>query len=97
MVLGCRYHGWSYDTEGMLVKAPEFENIPGFDKSKNALWEVKTEVINSLVFVNFDARDQDRMGFGNSMEPFKKWKMKDLRCATEWKVEGQFNWKLAGW
>jgi len=82
----------------MLVKAPEFENVAGFDKSKNALWEVKTDVINSLVFVNFDARDHvQNVEFGNSMKPFKTWKMKDMRCAAEWKVEGQFNWKLAGW
>lgn len=97
-VLGCRYHGWSYDTKGMLVKAPEFENVPGFDKSKNALWEVKTEVINSLVFINFDARGEvASVGFGNSSKLFKTPKTKDMRCAVDWKVECQMNWKLAGW
>jgi len=97
-VLGCRYHGWSYDTKGMLVKAPEFENVPGFDKSKNALWEVKTEVINSLVFINFDARSEvASVGFENSLKPFKTLKTKDMRCAVDWKVGCQMNWKLAGW
>ncbi|TVY15034.1 Carnitine monooxygenase oxygenase subunit [Lachnellula arida] len=95
-VLGCRYHGWSYDTKGMLVKAPEFENVPDFDKSKNALWEVKTEVINSLVFINFDASGQvTSVGFRNSLKPFKTSKTKDMRCAVDWKVECQMNWKLA--
>lgn len=95
-VLGCRYHGWSYDTKGKLVKAPEFETVPGFDKSMNALWEVKTEVINSMVFVNFDARKQvSDMDRTNSIKAFERWDMKDMQCAAEWKIEGLFNWKLA--
>ncbi|TVY83133.1 2-aminobenzenesulfonate 2,3-dioxygenase subunit alpha [Lachnellula suecica] len=95
-VLGCRYHGWSYDTRGELVKAPEFETVPGFDKSKNALWEVKTKLINSLVFVNFEATEQvPNLEFGKPIRELEAWNMKDIRCATEWKVEGTFNWKLA--
>ncbi|KAH8647446.1 Rieske [2Fe-2S] iron-sulfur domain-containing protein, partial [Tricladium varicosporioides] len=54
IVLGCRYHGWSYDTTGKLIKAPEFENVPDFDKSVNGLWEVETEVKSGMIFINLD-------------------------------------------
>jgi phenylpropionate dioxygenase-like ring-hydroxylating dioxygenase large terminal subunit len=94
-VLGCRYHGWSYDTEGKLVKAPEFENVPGFDKSMNALWEVKIEVINSMVFVNFDARKTVPDVELKWTKKFETWNMEDIRCTAEWKVDARFNWKLA--
>ncbi|KAL2871363.1 putative iron-sulfur cluster-binding protein [Aspergillus lucknowensis] len=43
-VLGCRYHGWSYNTRGELVKAPQFEGVPGFEKRENGLFAVRTWV-----------------------------------------------------
>ncbi|PSS14887.1 hypothetical protein M430DRAFT_73793, partial [Amorphotheca resinae ATCC 22711] len=58
IVLGCRYHGWSYDTRGKLLKAPEFENVKGFEKDLNGLWEVKTEIRESMVFINFDVGNE---------------------------------------
>lgn len=79
------------------MKAPEFENVPGFDKSNNTLWEVKTRVSNSLVFVNFDAREQvPEFDLGTHKTAFDTWNMKNMRCAADWKAEGKFNWKLAG-
>ena len=27
----CAYHGWTYDLEGKLISAPEFENVQQFD------------------------------------------------------------------
>ena len=43
-VLGCRYHGWSYDTRGALVKAPYFDGggVPGFDRARNGLYGIRT-------------------------------------------------------
>lgn len=34
IVLGCQYHGWSYNTDGDLTKAPQFDNIEGFEKKR---------------------------------------------------------------
>lgn len=96
-VLGCRYHGWSYDTKGRLIKAPEFDNVPGFDKEANALWEVALEVRQSLLFVNLDAgkptRDLALDGFEGLLG---KWRVPEMRCISDWKFEATFNWKLLG-
>lgn len=55
-MLGCRYHGWSYDTTGRLVKAPQFDNVPGFDKAQNGLFEIHVHTTDhGWVFVNLDA------------------------------------------
>ncbi|KEF57205.1 uncharacterized protein A1O9_07395 [Exophiala aquamarina CBS 119918] len=53
----CKYHGWQYDDEGKLVKAPKFEESPGFNHEENGLFEVKLILTREgLIFVNFDAR-----------------------------------------
>jgi hypothetical protein len=96
-VLGCRYHGWSYDTKGKLIKAPEFENVKGFEKDLNNLWEVKTEIRESMVFVNFDVGNEvTSQVLGEVETQIKSWKLGEMNWIAEWKFEGKFNWKLAG-
>jgi phenylpropionate dioxygenase-like ring-hydroxylating dioxygenase large terminal subunit len=97
LVLGCRYHGWSYDTKGKLVKAPEFDAVPGFDKNVNGLWEIKTEIRESMVFINFDgSSDVSRLDLGCAEDMLKKWKLTQMKCVADWRAEGSFNWKLIG-
>jgi nitrite reductase/ring-hydroxylating ferredoxin subunit len=96
-VLRCRYHGWSYDSRGKLIKAPEFEGVKGFEKDLNGLWEVKTEIRESMIFVNLDVGNEVTSqvlsdGEGN----LRRWKTNDMSWIEEWKLEGRFNWKLAG-
>lgn len=100
-VLGCRYHGWSYDTTGRLVKAPQFDGIPGFDKSENGLFEIHTHTTDQgLVFVNLDtgtpapfsdsiASDLDRFTDAVGLVSKPKW----LAGQT---LSGTFNWKFGG-
>jgi phenylpropionate dioxygenase-like ring-hydroxylating dioxygenase large terminal subunit len=96
-VLGCRYHGWSYDTKGSLIKAPEFENVPGFDKGKNGLWEVKMEIREGIVFVNFDARsDVQNLNLGDPELILRGWGMGGMKFIADWKVEAAVNWKCLG-
>jgi phenylpropionate dioxygenase-like ring-hydroxylating dioxygenase large terminal subunit len=97
-VLGCRYHGWSYDTKGKLIKAPEFEGIEGFEKSENGLWEVRLRLEKGLVFVNLDSGEiQD---CGDSQRETRLgvpgWDLKALECRMEWGIDVQCNWKLLG-
>lgn len=97
-VLGCRYHGWTYNTYGQLVKAPQFDNVPGFDKAQNGLFEIHTQVSEcGFVFVNLDAGQvvwepgasavldgfASRNGFGRE----SSWVGGET-------LEGTFNWKL---
>lgn len=91
-MLGCKYHGWSYDTKGKLIKAPEFDKVPGFDKTANGLWELKSATQDGMVFVNFDT------GHVSASTPALELRgMKKMKFTKEWKVVGSFNWKLLGW
>jgi phenylpropionate dioxygenase-like ring-hydroxylating dioxygenase large terminal subunit len=97
-VLGCRYHGWSYDTLGGLIKAPEFDKVEGFQKEKNGLWEITVKVlVGGVVLINFDS--ESNMVDERSQEQeelFRKWNVIHTNKIGEFRVEGNFNWKLAG-
>ncbi|KAF2117973.1 hypothetical protein BDV96DRAFT_685594 [Lophiotrema nucula] len=99
LVLGCRYHGWSYDTKGSLVKAPQFDGIEGFNKSENGLFKIKTCTDRAgFVHINLDAGDythvpelEDLLGFANDhgIGPKNSWLL-------GWESVGAFNWKTVG-
>lgn len=92
LVLGCKYHGWSYDTQGKLVKAPKFDEVDGFLKEANSLFEIRTSVdSNGLVFVNLDT--------SSAAAPFdlrEQYMNLDAISAERWEIMGKFNWKTAG-
>ncbi|KAJ6088476.1 hypothetical protein N7486_009737 [Penicillium sp. IBT 16267x] len=98
-VLGCMYHGWSYDTYGRLVKAPKFDDVPGFDKSENSLFEIHTHTTNQgWVFVNLDAGEPSPMEEStlSVLDDFARHAA--LGTRSEWiagqTLTGAFNWKL---
>ncbi|HZV09655.1 MAG TPA: aromatic ring-hydroxylating dioxygenase subunit alpha, partial [Novosphingobium sp.] len=51
----CPYHHWTYDLDGKLVGAPAMDRTCNFDKQSFNLPELKVEIWQGFVFVNFDA------------------------------------------
>lgn len=88
-VLSCFYHGWSYDLQGRLVKAPKFGGFDDFDESENSLFEINVRVDgNGIVFVNVGALPDSPVLF--DINKFSSYKV------NSWQTEVNFNWKLAG-
>ncbi|PYH48152.1 putative iron-sulfur cluster-binding protein [Aspergillus saccharolyticus JOP 1030-1] len=93
-VLGCRYHGWSYDSLGRLIKAPHFDGVVGFDRAQNGLFAVHTFTSRTgFVFVNLEAQAvgiPPEMGDG----------LDGFGGKSRWLggrvVEGRVNWKMGG-
>ena len=88
-VLVCKYHGWSYDLAGKLIKAPKFDEIGDFSKAGNALFEVNVSIDEEgFVFVHVGKK------------PSLSTRKLDQRFLAyqwcNWRLEGKFNWKLAG-
>ena len=50
----CPYHGWTYGLDGALVGAPEMAKTGGFEFARCRLPEVRSEVWQGFVFINFD-------------------------------------------
>lgn len=52
--LQCKYHGWTYDLDGKLMRAPEFEGVKIWDKDQVCLSQVQVEEWGPWIFVNLD-------------------------------------------
>ncbi|KAI8666167.1 Rieske domain-containing protein [Fusarium keratoplasticum] len=95
-VLGCRYHGWSYDTKGQLTKAPHFDNVPGFEKSQNGLFPIHTRVDDGgFLHINMSASEPA----GDELSHMKKTSQlagitQSSHFINSWEVQGNFNWKV---
>ena len=50
----CPYHHWTYSLDGRLIHAPEMDQACNFSRDEFRLPELKLEVWNGFVFVNFD-------------------------------------------
>jgi nitrite reductase/ring-hydroxylating ferredoxin subunit len=89
--LMCKYHGWTYDTLGKLIKAPKFEDVAGFDKAQNGLYEIRTFIDSSgFVYLNFDAYGSDGLTIRVGV-PIRA----RLTLVESWSIDTQFNWKIA--
>jgi choline monooxygenase len=53
-ILHCPYHGWNYGLDGALKGTPEFDGVKNFDRQKNGLLPVNSEIWEGFVFVNLD-------------------------------------------
>ncbi|CAZ85615.1 unnamed protein product [Tuber melanosporum] len=93
----CRYHGWSYNVQGALINAPQFEGVEGFDRDRNGLFEIHTRTTKEgFIFVNFDVSDhavvypEDKLNTAalHHAEVQRRW-------VDGWTTEGRFNWKVA--
>lgn len=64
--LQCKYHGWTYDLTGRLMRAPDFEGVQAFDPAEFCLPPVRVEVWKLFVFVNLD---MDAQPIGEMLAP----------------------------
>lgn len=79
------------------MKAPEFDKVQGFNKEANSLWEVQVQIQSGMVFVKFDAGNENTsLDLGEASEQLEEWSMAKMTPIADWKVEGKFNWKLSG-
>jgi len=53
-LLVCPYHAWTYELTGQLRSGPNVRSVPGFDRSKICLTEVRAELFCGFIFVNLD-------------------------------------------
>lgn len=92
----CKYHGWTYDTAGNLLKAPCFPtDSPGkFDMTKNGLFEIYLKIDTAgFIFVNFATNLADAFPWSD-ISP-SRLRALDFGQAQEWEMEVSIDWRLA--
>jgi phenylpropionate dioxygenase-like ring-hydroxylating dioxygenase large terminal subunit len=100
-IFACRYHGWSYGLNGKLAKAPGYQDLEGFDKSKNGLLPIHVHIDNNgFIWVNLDAKEQPEISWDDDFKGIDRqprmdyinWD--DYEFDHTWEQEGDFNWKI---
>ena len=95
-ILSCRYHGWSYASDGTLRGVPDEQCFSEFDKSANSLTPIATEVWNGWIFINLEREPSVSLkDFLGDMGPFLD-SIEYPNAATPVIVEArlQCNWKV---
>ncbi|RYP83243.1 hypothetical protein DL769_001439 [Monosporascus sp. CRB-8-3] len=100
-VFSCKYHGWSYGLNGKLAKAPGYQELEGFDKSKNGLLPIHVHVDeNGFIWVNLDAGEKPEIAWSDDFEGvdkqtrFQNYNWEDYQFDHTWEMEGEYNWKI---
>lgn len=96
-----KYHGWSYELNGKLAKAPRYQELEDFDKSKNSLLPIHVHIDHQgSVWVNLDAGEKPEIAWEDDIKGI------DLqpRCLGvdfddygfdhSWDMVGEYNWKI---
>jgi phenylpropionate dioxygenase-like ring-hydroxylating dioxygenase large terminal subunit len=83
------------------VKAPQFDDVPGFDKSQNSLFEVHTHTTDQgLIFVNLNSGEATVFDseLASTLREFSH--IVGLEAKSTWvagqTLSGDFNWKIGG-
>jgi len=96
--LQCMYHGWTYDLEGKLIRAPEFEGVQNWSAGDVCLPPVKVEAWGPFVFVNLDPDapamkdtayghiEAEMKAKGFNIERMRSFERRDYEIDCNWKV-----------
>jgi len=89
----CRYHMWTFGTDGALVSAPDFER---FDTTKEecALRQVPLEICAGLIFVCLEPQEGLRDYLGSMAEVLEQLPVARATTFHEYVYEIDANWKM---
>ncbi|OCT44674.1 Rieske 2Fe-2S family protein [Cladophialophora carrionii] len=100
-IFACKYHGWSYGLDGKLAKAPKYDELEDFDKSRNGLFPIHVHVdTNGFIWVNLDGRQKPEVTWEDDFagidmqERFKQYDFDDYVFDHTYHMEGAYNWKI---
>ena len=94
----CRYHAWSYHTDGSLRTARGSENVAGFDRNLFCLKTIQVKVFAGFVFINFDPDAPGLAGQAYGLDAEIRDVVPGLESmvkVAEMRSEIKCNWKVA--
>ncbi len=101
----CRFHGWSYDTQGKLVHMSDEENFFDVHKAEQGLSEINSDIWNGFIFVHINPEPEQslRAFLGVVAEALEDYPFEQMTKREWYDVDEKVNWKvlldaqLEGW
>jgi phenylpropionate dioxygenase-like ring-hydroxylating dioxygenase large terminal subunit len=91
----CPYHAWTYGLDGRLIGTPLMDGAEDFERARFGLPELRSEVWEGWIFVNFDAGAPP---LGPQLAPLSEllagYRMEDMVAAPPLVFDSPFNWKV---
>jgi hypothetical protein len=91
----------SYGLNGKLAKAPGYQDLPTFDKTRNGLFPIHVNVDSrGLVWINMDGSEKPEVAWSEVSdaaqiaETFDGIDLGDFEFDHTWDDTGDYNWKL---
>lgn len=92
----CPYHAWGYSPDGELVSTPQMHRTEGFDKQQYKLPQLRVDIWQGFVFVNFDpdaaALTPQLHTLEKAVAPFR---MGEMTCSEFARYPVNWNWKVS--
>ncbi len=91
----CGFHAWTYSNTGNLIGITDASQFPGIEKEQFGLLTVRSEVWESLVYVNFDPEAESlRDWMGETYDQYSGF-AKDRVKVSDHRIVMRTNWNLA--
>ena len=92
----CRYHAWTYGTDGALLRAPHMEMKTGFDASRHALQRLQAECWEGFIYVTL--AEQPRCSLAEALAPLRdeivgRYDMACYQTLSRDTLDWDANWK----
>lgn len=104
-IFSCIYHGWSYDLNGKLTKAPRFSDgsVDNFDTPSITLFPIHVHIDrNGFVYINMDASSPPSISWSSQYGEMDQQEVllsssidwNNISYDFTWTTSAPFNWKL---
>lgn len=90
--LVCPYHGWTYDLDGRLRKAPRLGAVKEFQRENYGLKPIHLEVWGPWIWLNFNPEAPGSLK--QQLGPIESCSLSNLRFVTQRSYEIECNWKV---
>jgi phenylpropionate dioxygenase-like ring-hydroxylating dioxygenase large terminal subunit len=91
----CPYHSWTYELDGRLRAAPDMDRAQGFDPRSFGLVELRLEIWDGFLFLNFDPDADGLESFlGDLPKLMRPYNFAAMRCTRRRVYELGCNWKI---
>jgi len=92
----CRFHGWTFATDGRLVAVPDQQMFYGLDREQLGLRPVAVDVWEGFIFINLDPAPSESLAeyLGEMGEHLAGFPYHDFPACYAYRAELKANWKV---